>query len=80
MNREGQFSRHSWFPVVSWEVESCGGMRALRLWRVILHGEAGSGMLSHLREAGLTRLWWIQIAISVTLAIVATKKTTKGPL
>jgi hypothetical protein len=49
---------------------------------VILHGEAGSGMHSYLREAGLTQLWWIQEAISATLTVVGVvdKITTKGPL
>jgi hypothetical protein len=49
--------------------------------RVILHGEARSGMHSHSREAGLTRQWWIQGAISATLAAVGVDKiTTEGPL
>jgi hypothetical protein len=48
---------------------------------VILHSEAGSGMHSHLKEAGLTRLWWIQGAISDTLTVVEVDKiTTKGHL
>jgi hypothetical protein len=50
-------------------------------WRVILHCESGSGMYSHSREAGLTRLWWIQGAITATLTAVGVDKiTTKGPL
>jgi hypothetical protein len=38
-------------------------------------------MHSHLREAGLTLLWWIQVAITVTLTAVGVvdKITTKGP-
>jgi hypothetical protein len=49
--------------------------------RVILHGEAGSGMHSHSGEAGFTSLWWIQGAIFATLAVVGIDKlTTKGPL
>jgi hypothetical protein len=52
-----QSACHSWSPVVSWEVEFCWG-RVLRFWRVILHGEAGWGIHSHLREAGLTQLWF----------------------
>jgi hypothetical protein len=52
-----------------------------RFQRVILQGEAGSGMHSHLREAGLTGLWWIQGAITATLTMVGVDKiTTKGPL
>jgi hypothetical protein len=48
---------------------------------VILHGESKSGMHSHLREAGLTRLWWIQAAITATLTMVGVDKiTTKRPL
>jgi hypothetical protein len=49
---------------------------------VILHGEAGSGMLSHSREAGLTQLWWIQGAIIATLTAVGVvdEITTQGPL
>jgi hypothetical protein len=48
---------------------------------VILHGEAGSGMHSHSREAGLTQLWWIQRAITATLTMVGVEKiTTKGHL
>jgi hypothetical protein len=46
---------------------------------VILHDEAGSGMQSHSREAGLTQLWWIQVAIPATLTIVD-KIKTKGLL
>jgi hypothetical protein len=47
----------------------------------ILHGEARSGMHSHSREAGLSRLWWIQGAISATLTVVGIDRTTtKGPL
>jgi hypothetical protein len=49
--------------------------------RVILHGEAGSGIHSHLGEAGFTQLWWTQGAISATLTAVGLDKTTtKGPL
>jgi hypothetical protein len=49
--------------------------------RVILQGEAGSGMHSNLREAGLTQLWWIQGAITATLTMVEVDKIiTKGPL
>jgi hypothetical protein len=49
---------------------------------VILHREAESGMHSHSREAGLTRLWWIQGAISATLTAVGVvdKIKAKGPL
>jgi hypothetical protein len=37
-------------------------------------------MHSHSREAGLTRLWWIQGAISATLTMVGVDNiTTKGP-
>jgi hypothetical protein len=72
-------SSHSWSPVVSWEVEFCW-RRVLRFQRVILHCETGSGMPSHLREAGLTRMWWIQGAISATLTVVGVDKIiTKGP-
>jgi hypothetical protein len=71
----------SWSPVVSWEAESCQG-RLLRFCRLVLHGEAGSGMHSHLREAGLTWLWWIQGAITATLTVVGVveKITTRGVL
>jgi hypothetical protein len=45
------------------------------------HGEAGSGIYSDSREAGLTGLWWIQGAISATLTVMGVDKiTTKGPL
>jgi hypothetical protein len=38
-------------------------------------------MHSHLREAGLTQLWWIQEAITDTLTAVGVlEKITKGPL
>jgi hypothetical protein len=38
-------------------------------------------MHSHLREAGLTRLWWIQEAISATLTVVEVDRiTTEGHL
>jgi hypothetical protein len=72
-------SHCSWYPVVTWEVGSCQG-RVQAFWRVILHGEAGSGMHSHLREAGFTQLWWIQGTTSATLTVVGVDKTTKGPL
>jgi hypothetical protein len=62
------------FPVVSWEAEFCWG-------RVqAFYGEAGSGMHSHSREAGFTRLWWIKGTISATLTAVRVEKTTKEPL
>jgi hypothetical protein len=50
-------------------------------WRVILCGEAGSGMHFHSREAGLTQLQWSQGAISAALTVVGVvdKMTTKGP-
>jgi hypothetical protein len=80
LSRAELSSCHSWSTVVSWEAESCE-RRVLRFQRVILHGETGSGMHSHLREAGLTRLWWIPGAISGTLTVVGVDKiTTKGPL
>jgi hypothetical protein len=41
-----------------------------------MHGEAGLEMHSHLREAGLTRLWWIQEAITATLTMVGVDKIT----
>jgi hypothetical protein len=47
-------------------------------WREILHGEAGSGMHSHSREAVFTWLWWIQGAILTIVGI--DKITTKGLL
>jgi hypothetical protein len=65
--------------LVSWEVGSCQG-RVQAFRRVILHCEAGSGMHSHLREAGFTQLWWIQGMISATLTAVGVDKTTKGLL
>jgi hypothetical protein len=69
-----------WSPIFSWEAESCWG-RAWAFQRVILHGEAGSGTYSHLKEAGFTWLWWIQGTISATLTVVGVDKTTtKGPL
>jgi hypothetical protein len=74
-------SCRSWSSVVSWEAEeeSCQE-RVLRFQRVILHSEAGSGMHSHFREAGLTWLWWIQGTISAPLTAVGVDKiTTKGP-
>jgi hypothetical protein len=46
--------------VVSWEAG-----RAQVFWRVILHGEAWSRVYFYLREAGFTRLWWIQRTISI---------------
>jgi hypothetical protein len=80
MNRAGFLSHCLLSPVVSWEAGSCGG-RAQAFQRVMLHGETGSGMLSHSREAGFTWLWWIQGAISATLTAVGVDKiTTKGPL
>jgi hypothetical protein len=79
VTRAGLSSCCSWSPPVSWEAGSCWG-RVLRFQRVILHGEAGSGMHSHLREAGLTWLWWIQGEISATLTVVGVDKITiKGP-
>jgi hypothetical protein len=49
--------------------------------KVILHGEAGSGMHSHLREADFTWLWWIQGAMFATLTAVGVDNiTTKGHL
>jgi hypothetical protein len=62
-----------WSPVVSWEVGSCQG-RAQVFQRVLLHGEAGSEMHSHLREASFTQLWWIQGTISATLTVVGVDK------
>jgi hypothetical protein len=56
VTRAGLSSCHPWSSVVSWEEESCQG-RAQEFQKVILHGEAGSGMHSHSREAGFTRLW-----------------------
>jgi hypothetical protein len=49
---------------------------------MILHGESGSEMHSHSREAGLTQLWWIQGAISATLTVVGVIEKIKkeGPL
>jgi hypothetical protein len=45
-----------------------------------VYGEPGSGMHSHSREAGFTRLWWIQGTISATLtAVRMDKKQQKGP-
>jgi hypothetical protein len=49
-------------------------------WRVILNGEAESGMHSHLGEGGFTWLWWIQGAIFVILTVVGIDKSKKGPL
>jgi hypothetical protein len=50
-------------------------------WRVILHDEAGLGMLSYLIEAGFTQLLWIQGVISATLTVVGVDKiTTRGLL
>jgi hypothetical protein len=44
------------------------------------YGEAGSVMHSHLREAGFTRLWWIQGMISATLTVGGwTKQQQKDP-
>jgi hypothetical protein len=48
----------------------------LRFSRVILHGEAGFRVHSHSREVGLTRLWWIQGAVSATLTVVGVDKIT----
>jgi hypothetical protein len=81
VTRAGLLSCFSWSPVISWEVESCQG-RVLRSQKVILHGEAGSGMHFHLREAVLTLLWWILGEFTVTLTAVGVvqKITIKGPL
>jgi hypothetical protein len=47
----------------------------------MFYGKVEPGMQSHLREAGFTRLWWIQGTISATLtAMGVDKTTTKGPL
>jgi hypothetical protein len=71
----------SWSSVVSWEAGSWW-KKVLRFWRVILHGEARSGMHSYSREACLTGLWCIQGAITATLTVleVVDKVTTKVPL
>jgi hypothetical protein len=55
---------------VSWEA----GSRGERVRE--LYGKAGSGMHSHSREAGFTRLWWIQGTISATLTAVGVEETT----
>jgi hypothetical protein len=44
---------------------------------VILDGEAGLGIHSHLREAGLSWLWRIQGAISATLTVVEIQDNNK---
>jgi hypothetical protein len=47
--------------------------------KVILYGETRSGMLTHSREAGFTRLWEVPGTISATLTAVGVDKTsTKG--
>jgi hypothetical protein len=72
VTKEGLLSHCLWSPVVSWKAGSFQG-RVQAFRRV--------GMHSHLGETGFTRLWWIQGAISATLAVVRIDKiTTKGSL
>jgi hypothetical protein len=76
VSNQSQLSHHPWSSVVSWEVGSFQG-REWMFQRMILHGEARSGMHSPSREAGFTRLWWIQGAISATLTVVGVDKIIK---
>jgi hypothetical protein len=67
---------HTSSPVFSWEAGSCW-QKVQEFQRVILYGEAGSGMHSHSREADFTQVWWISATLT---AVEVDKTTTQGPL